>query len=131
MYDQFGHDAVTVGNRSSKPLTIMFGGRQWDVPPYPKTVTVPVPVALAGLNQHPVMGTENPNNPHEIEYLLYVAEWPKLPKTPREQSDSLERIDRSLLPPDRQHAQVMTVAGRQYVERPIPSPEGVKTGFEG
>lgn len=130
MYDQFGHDAVTVGNRSSKPLTIMYGGRQWDVPAYPGTAQVPIPVAIAGLNQHPVMGTENPNNPHEVEYLLYVVEWKKLPRTPREQSSEIERLDRSLLPPDRQITKVMTVSGRQYVDRPIPSPEGVKTGFE-
>lgn len=130
MYDQFGHDAVTVGNRSSVPLTIMYGGRQWDLPVYPKTVRVPIPVAIAGLNQHPVMGTENPNNPHEIEYLIYVDEWKKLPRTPREQSKKLERLDRSQLPPDRQNAQVMSVAGRPNVERPIPSPDGVQTGFE-
>lgn len=130
MYDQFGHDAVTVGNRSSQKLTIMYGGRQWELPPYPQTRPLPVPVAIAGLNQHPVMGTENPNNPHEIEYLIYVEEWKKLPRTPREQSEVLERIDRSMLPPDRQNAVVRTVAGRPDVGRPIPSPENVKTGFE-
>jgi hypothetical protein len=130
MFDQFGHDAVTLGNRSSQPLTIMYGGRQWDVPAYPGKKLVPVPVAIAGLNQHPVMGTENPNNPHEVEYLLYVEEWKKLPRTPREQSDKIERLDRSQLPPDRQNATVMTVAGRPDVGRPIPSPDNVQTGFE-
>jgi hypothetical protein len=104
MFHTPGHPAefVTVGNRTSKPLTIMFGGRQYDVPPFPKTIMLPAVVATAGLNQHPVMGTEDPYNPHDTEYLLYVKEWKRLNPTPREQSDAVERIDRSMLPADRQ-----------------------------
>lgn len=121
---------VTVGNRSSKPLTIMYGGRQWDVPPYPKTVHLPAVVAAAGLNQHPVMGTENPYNPHDVKYLLYVEEWKKLPKEPIEQSDKIERIDRSQLPPDRQDPKLMQMGGRPVIERPVDHGGNVSAAFE-
>ena len=131
MFDlpQYPVEWVTVGNRSSKPLSIMYGGRQYDVPPYPKTVMLPAVVAAAGLNQHPVMGTENPYNPHEVQYLLYVKEWKKLSDTPIEQSDKIERIDRSLLPPDRQHPTLMHSAGRPMIERPVDS-HGITAAFE-
>lgn len=131
MFDLPAHpqEIVTLGNRSKTPLTIMYGGRQYDVPPYPKVVHVPAVVAAAGMNQHPVMGSENPYNPHEVEYLLYVEEWKKLPKTPLEQSDAIERIDRSMLPPDRQKVTKLTAAGRPMLERPEPS-AGVHTEFE-
>lgn len=131
MFDLPAHpmEWVTVGNRSSKPLTIMFGGRQFDLPPFPKTVHLPAVVASAGLNQHPVMGTENPYNPHDVQYLIYVEEWKKLPKTPIEQSESIERIDRSLLPPDRQNPKVFHGAGRPVIERAENS-RGVTATFE-
>lgn len=131
MFSQTLHpmEWVTVGNRSSKPLTIMYAGQQWEVPPYPKTVHLPSVVAIAGLNQHPVMGTENPYNPHDVQYLLYVEEWKKLPKTPVEQSTKLERIDRSLLPPDRQNTTLLHGAGRPEIERPVNSPN-VQANFE-
>lgn len=132
MFDLPAHpaDIVTVGNRSKQVLTIMYGGRQYDLPPYPKVVHLPAMVAAAGLNQHPVMGTENPYNPHEVQYLLYVEEWNKLPKTPLEQSDAVERIDRSMLPKDRQKTQTITAAGRPMIEH-RQDIAGVKTEFAG
>lgn len=131
MFDlpQYPMEFVVVGNRSTKTLTIMYGGRQYEVPPYPKTVHLPAVVAAAGLNQHPVMGSENPYNPHDVEYLLYVEEWKKLPKTPLEQSDKVERIDRSQLPPDRQDVKTLHAAGRPMVERPVDS-HNVTASFE-
>jgi hypothetical protein len=123
------HEIVMVGNRSSKPLTIMYGGRQYDVPAYPKVVPLPAVVAVAGLDQHPVMGSENPYNPHDVQYLLYVEGWKKLPKTPIEQSAVIERIDRTMLPPDRQKTTLISAAGRPVIERHVPNP-AVHTEFE-
>jgi hypothetical protein len=125
----YPQEFVEVGNRSTKPLSIMYGGRQYKVPPHPKTVMLPAIVAVAGLNQNPVMGTENPYNPHDVQYLLYVKEWSKLPQTPIEQSEKIERIDRSLLPPDAQNVTKLSGFGRPVIERAVDSPN-VTAGFE-
>ncbi len=98
-------DFIEIGNRTSKALSVTYDGKSWVLPPYPAKVMVPRIVADVACRQHPRMGTEDPYNPREYELLVYVPEW-KHPATPIEQSAALERIDRSLLPPDRQATQL-------------------------
>ena len=98
-------DFVEIGNRTSKKLSVTYDGKTWELPPFPETVRLPRIVADVACRQHPRMGTEDPYNPHKYELLVYVKEW-KQPSTAIEQSDKLERIDRSLLPKDRQTTQL-------------------------
>lgn len=93
-------DMVDIGNRTSGPLSVTYDGKTWVLPPYPHVVQVPRIVADVACRQHPRMGTEDPYNPRKYELLVYVREW-NHDETPVEQSQSLERLDRSLLPPDR------------------------------
>jgi hypothetical protein len=92
---------VHLGNRTSKPLAVTFDGKTWPLPPFPAKREVPAAVARAACRQHPLMGSENPYSPVDHQLLVYVDEW-GMPADALEQSDKTERIDRSLLPPDRQ-----------------------------
>ena len=51
--------------------------------------------------QNVVMGTEDPDNPRDVEYLCGVEAWGD-DIDHVEQSDAVERLDRSLLPDDAQ-----------------------------
>lgn len=112
------NDYVTVGNRTSKPLKATFDGRTWDLPPYPATRMLHPFVATHAVRQNPVMGTEDPYNAMDCEYLVYVKEW-KMPAKPIEQSDKPERLDRSLLPPSAQNAQLVEHRRPRVVRDPI------------
>lgn len=92
---------VHLGNRTSKPLQITFDGKTWPLQPYPAVREVPAAVARAACKQHPLMGSENPYSPIDHQILVYVSEW-GMPSDPLEQSNAIERIDRSMLPADRQ-----------------------------
>lgn len=99
-------DFVEIGNRTSKPLSVTYDGKQWTLPPFPARIHVPRIVADVACRQHPRMGTENVWNPQEIELLVYVPAWGSMPSTAIEQSASLERIDRKTLPADRQKTEL-------------------------
>lgn len=127
-------DLVEIGNRTSKTLAITYDGKQWPVPPYPQTIHVPRIVAQKGVAQHPVMGTEDPAAPTSYESLLFVVGWQgrdggPMPNTPIEQSDAVERLDRSLM--DRDAQNVAVVAKRTRAERPQPTLEGAGALFKG
>lgn len=109
-------DFVRLGNRTSKPLSITYDGKQWSLPPYPETRDVPRCVAEAACRQHPVMGTEDRYNPRDVELLVYV-EGTKLPKTPIEQSDAIERFDRATMPLSAQAVEVISGGRRTPPER--------------
>lgn len=102
---------VRVVNRTTKPLTVTFDGRQYNlVPGYREmpdgTVEPAGPhgeVAVTHLDylkaemarrQNPRKGTENPRDPADVEHLVAIVEdghdvsW-------LEQSDAVERLDRS------------------------------------
>lgn len=100
---------VTVGNRTSLPLTVTFDGKQWTLPPYPAVCQAPIAVARAACRQFPLMGSEDPYNPLDCTLLVYVREWMehehRMSDQPLEQSDKLERIDRSMLPSDLQNVE--------------------------
>lgn len=119
--NNFAFDTVECGNRSSKPLTVQYDGKQFVLPPYPRTKELPKIVADRALQQHVIMGTEDPFNPKCFRSLVYVKGWKDgyrepWPDRPAEQSDSIERIDRSLCDTDRQEAEVMTF-GRMPPEK--------------
>lgn len=98
---------VKILNRAPWPLKVMKDGRQHDIPVGESHITEDlVPFAR---QQNPVMGTEDPNS---LQYESLVSVIVKDPKNQRHPLDlldaellkslSVERIDRSLLPPDRQ-----------------------------
>lgn len=113
---------VQVFNRAPWPLVVMKDGRQYHLPVGFSHVTADiVPFAR---NQNPILGTEDPN---DLSYQSLVSVVNPIP----EQQDHLrhpldpidaetiaampkERIDRSLLPPDRQ-------AGVQELSVPFPN----------
>ena len=72
--------------------------------------------------QNPVMGTEDPLNPSAYETLIACPEWGD-DYSPLEQSDAIERLDRSLLAPELQNIDVKAVRGAR---RPVPvkGPDG-------
>lgn len=112
MDSNFAFDVVECGNRSSKPLTIHFDGKSFVLPPFPATKELPKIVADRALQQHVIMGTEDPFNPKCFQSLVYVKGWKngygeEWPATAAEQSKAIERIDRSLCDPDRQEAEVV------------------------
>lgn len=112
---------VHLGNRTSKSLTVTFDGKQWTLPPYPAVVQAPMAVARAACRQFPLMGSEDPYN-FDCTLIVYVREWmehePGMADTPIEQSDKIERIDRSMLP---SHLQVVETLNFQ--RRPERSSE--------
>jgi hypothetical protein len=100
---------VQLGNRTSKPLTITFDGKQWTLPPYPAVCQAPIAVARAACRQFPLMGSEDPYSPADCQLIVYVREWmphePGMLDTPIEQSDKCERLDRSMLPRELQNVE--------------------------
>ncbi len=117
----FAFDVVEVGNRTARPLSVQYDGKQWVLPPYPATKELPKVVADKALQQHVRMGTEDPFNPKSFDSLVYVKGWKNSqhepwPDTPIEQSKAIERIDRSLCDPDRQEAEVLSF-GRMPPEK--------------
>lgn len=123
-------DFIEIGNRTKKPLTVTYDGKQWVLPPYPALVKVPRIVADVACRQHPRMGTEDPYNPRRYELLVYVPAW-KQPDSPIEQSDKLERIDRTMLPPDRQKAQLRDMRYRPTRAMDAGEGGGQDTMFDG
>ncbi len=133
---------VLLGNRTSKALAITFDGKTWQLPPYPDKIPVPPQVAEFAARQHRLMGSENPWNPLDVEYLIYVTDangtlkWGTV-NTPIEQSEKIESIDRSMLPPDRQETTTLDF-GRRMADRvalPPPNPPdrhgGTSAFFDG
>jgi hypothetical protein len=114
-------DTVEIGNRTSKPLTVTYDGKQWTLPPYPHKVSMPRIVADVACRQHPRMGTESPYNPRDYTLLVAVEAWGH-DSSPIEQSDSVERLDRSQLPKDRRNPEL-----RQMQYRPVRDGEGLGT----
>lgn len=114
---------VALGNRTSKPLTVTFDGKSWILPPYPEVIPVPPPVATWAARQHRLMGSENPFNALDVEYLVYAKDakgklWTGMSDAPIEQSDKSESLDRSMLPPDRQDVTELNF-GRRGVDRVV------------
>lgn len=108
---------VRVVNRTSKPLTVTYNGRQAKVPPYPGHIYMTAVAAEKAVQQNRRLGTEDPYNPRDFESLLGVEGWSRFPCTPVEQSTAVEAANRSLLPADVQHVELRDVATRRVIER--------------
>ncbi len=63
---------VPVFNRAPVSLSVRFDGQDIELPPGP--ATLPEIVIPFALNQHPIMGSQDPNNPHVsgARYLIGV-----------------------------------------------------------
>lgn len=87
---------VTVVNRTSKPLEGIWDGRRKSYPPG-ETPNVPLAIAEAVRRQNVLMGSADPYEMNVAEYLIGIPEL-KHDCSPIEQSDEVERWDRTLVP---------------------------------
>lgn len=87
---------VTVVNRTSRPVEGIFDGKRTIIGPH-KRIPMLATAAEMLKRQNPVMGTEDPFDPRSPDFLVGIEEWGD-DITPIEQSDKLERFDRSLVP---------------------------------
>lgn len=102
-------EIVTVVNRSSKKLEWTFAGVSFTLLPKQKK-PMNMTYALYGVRRHPVMGTQDPTFEQQAVSLIGIKEHEDVyPCTPIEQTDAVEALDRSKLPPDRQNATVERV----------------------
>ncbi len=131
-----GKGIIHVVNRSLDMLEVMDDGIPWPIRPGYKlgadgttivgagpgdTVLMePLPYFAAerAKRQNPVMGTEDPLNPSVFQSLIAVPEWGD-DYTPMQQTDAIERLDRSLLGDAEQKAEVIPARGarRRIVTR--------------
>jgi len=99
----FATGFVKVGNRSDQDITVTYDGRSCVIPKN-GFVFMSEAAAQRAIYQARIMGTEDPYAPDTFDSYLYVDGW-NLPTTPIKYDQSkLECLDRSQLPPDRQHA---------------------------
>jgi hypothetical protein len=123
-----GYKRVPVANEQGEIILDEFGEPQhFEVVGSGPAGTVfmePLPYFAAerAKRQNPVLGTEDPMNPNAFETLIAVPEWGD-DYSPLEQSEAIERIDRSLLAPEFQNIEVRAVRGAR---RPVPQkgPDG-------
>lgn len=139
-------EIVQIFNRTTHPLKVMKDGRQHDIPPGRSYITADL-VGFAR-QQNPVMGTEDVNSLGFQSLVSIVSKEPSKQNHEKHPLDTLddellaslsvERIDRSTLPPDRQ-ANVREVRmsfpkGRVGVEAPTENmvdPSGALAGSIG
>jgi hypothetical protein len=123
-------DIVTVVNRTSKPVEGIFDGQPMVIPPHGRKAMLSNAAELVK-RQNPVMGSEDPTDPRSADYLLGVEEWGD-DISPLEQSDAVERFDRSLVTdPQGQKAKPMDLhakrGSRVKVAIDDDNPVGIQT----
>lgn len=112
---------VAIVNRTTKPLNATFNGQPICIPAgygelngeivpagadgAPLSVMLPENAAEMVKRQNVLMGSEDPENPRDVEYLIGVEAWGDSIDH-LEQSDAIERLDRSLMDDDAQGAVV-------------------------
>jgi hypothetical protein len=85
---------VTIVNRTSKPLEAIWDGRRYELKPGKNSL--PDLIARKAMEQNPILGTETIYSIGNCQSLLGVVEWNN-DCSPLEQSDAIERLDRSKL----------------------------------
>lgn len=122
-------DMVRIVNRTSQDLEVTFNGMQRVIPAgyriegnqavpsgdrgEPAFLMVPAPFGDYAKRQNVRMGTEDPENPRDVEFLVGVIEWGD-DISHIEQSDAPERLDRSLVDGDGAQAKpIVTAVGRR------------------
>jgi len=88
-------ETVTLINRTSKPVRAMFDGQRFVFKPGPNP-GVPIVVVQYAKDQNPVMGTQDRYEYEGSQYLVGVPEWGD-DCSPIEQSDAIERLDRTTI----------------------------------
>ena len=131
---------VHVVNRTTDMLEVMDDGIPWPIRPGYKVVTnddgdsvvvgagpdgsvymepLPFFAAERAKRQNPIMGTENPYNIQDFQSLVAVPDWGD-DYSHQEQSDAIERMDRSQLPDDVQNVKVVSGSGaRRKVQKKV------------
>lgn len=77
------YEMCEVFNRAPIGLSIVFDGQEISLPPL-KATQVPRVAFSNGMNQNPIMGSVDPNNPHISggQYLIGIVGDPEYPCTP-------------------------------------------------
>jgi hypothetical protein len=120
-------DPIRILNKAPWPLKVVKDGREHDIPMGESWLRGDL--LLFAKEQNPVMGTENPSTTQSESFIAVIASDPKMQRDPLDLYDeetlkvlSKERINRSLLAPERQRATVGHRAdfpkGRVGVESP-------------
>ena len=88
-----------------------------------KPYAMPLPqwAAIRGVRTHPVMGTQDPYSPTRFLPYLSITEFGMDTRFLPRQDDKPERLDRSMLPPDRQNITILTAFGGRKM-KPGPKP---------
>lgn len=116
---------LTLVNRTTKDLNGTWNGRQYKIAPGKHEF--PEHQALKFKEQNVVMGSENPYT-LEKQYLIGIVEY-RDDCTPIEQSNAVERIDRSLLPQSDTEFKIVPGNGLYAPGRdaaPLPSLQGLR-----
>ena len=98
----------------------------------PYAMALPLWAAIRGVRTHPVMGTQDPYQPTRFLPYLSIIEYDMDTAFIPRQDDKPERLDRSMLPPDRQNITILAAFGgrkmkagptvsKQDKERDVPS----------
>lgn len=101
-------DAVT----GAAEMEVVGNGPNGDVLMEP----LPFFAAERAIRQNPVMGTEDPYSPQTFESLVACPAWNQ-DYSFRQQTDAIERLDRSQLPEALQKVNVVAANGRRPVKR--------------
>lgn len=116
---------VTLVNRTAHTLVGTWDGRQYALPP--GASSFPVNMAEKFKAQNPVMGSEDPRTGH-IDYLIGIADYHD-PIDPIEQTDAVEKWDRSKLPASAQNVEVVAGKNGLFSARDVQAQLPVDNGF--
>lgn len=108
-------DFVTVVNRTNKPLEAIWNGVRRKFEPG-ETPNIPLAAAEAARRQHVIMGTADPYEMNVADYLIAIKEL-KQDCSHVEQSNSVERWDRSLVPGGTKAVEIQKGRGGSYQSR--------------
>lgn len=118
-------DFVTVVNRTSKPLEAIWDGVRRTFEPG-ETPNTPKGMAEAARRQHVIMGTADPYEMAVADYLIAIKELNQ-DCSPVEQTDSVERWDRTLVPGGQRAVEIRKGRGGSYQSR---DPLSTISGFD-
>jgi len=150
----YGDDTIVV-NRTTKPLEFTYDGRHGQLKPgyridngkvvpagrngRPALQHMAYQVAEMARRQNVILGTENPFDLREVQYLVGIGSedgdklvadpnWPNNSIAPVEQSQAVERLNRKLLDDEAQTAQPRRSAGWPQSREAAKGGEGFKAG---
>lgn len=122
-------DIVTLVNRTSKPIQGTFDGRTYVLGPHEQKPML-ANAAEKVIEQNPQMGSEDPSDPRSPVFLCGVKEWGH-DITPLEQTDAIERFDRTLVDNGGDKAKPLALRGnrgsRVKVSLDDDNPVGIQT----